>query len=394
MVKNQNKAQRIVIVGGGFAGCKAALELANKKNFEVTLISSSPHFEYHGALYRSATGYSPMEVVIPIKDILKRAKNVTFILDTIERIDSKKNCVISIDGNLYDYDNVIFAMGNVVNYFGIDGMEKYSLSMNSISHTIAIRNQLTTLFKQSGSSPTVAIVGAGASGVELAGEVEHFAKLVANRYGIESVKPKVVLIEGADRVLPMLDAKLSEKAAERLKKLGIDLRLNTRVNSCEAGKVCLDSGDLLADCIVWTAGSRAPDFYAKHSKVFTIERGRAKVDDYLRAYGQDNIYVLGDNANTKFSGMAQTALHDAKFVTRNFTREVNNQPLAQYKAYHPIYVIPVGHKWAVLQTQNKKWSGYKAWLVRRKADKQIFENFLPYKQAIKTWRKANRLARF
>jgi NADH dehydrogenase len=218
--------------------------------------------------------------------------------------------------------------------------------------------------------------------------------MVAHKYRGHVHHLRVVLIEGSDRVLPMFDPLLSAKAYKRLKKLGVEMRLNTKVNSCEAGKVCVDSGDIDADVIVWTAGSRPVDFYANHPKVFELERGRVKVDSYLRAKGHEDVYVLGDNAFTRYTGMAQTALYDARFVTRNILREQQGEKPVAYRARHPIYVVPVGSKWAVYQTPKRQWSGYKAWVVRRQADRAIWRQFLPYKKAIKQWRKANRLADF
>lgn len=389
------KTQKVIIVGGGFGGVKTALELANKKGFEVLLLSCGGNFEYHGALYRSATGRSPMEVVVPIKDILKRAKNVTFELDTIDYIDPKRKTISGSRGRTYQYDKLILALGNKINYFGIEGMEQHSFSMNTIAHTVALRNALTRLFKDdSVTEPKIAIVGGGASGVELAGELQNFARMVANKYRKHVRHPKIVLIEGEDRVLHNLDPVLSAKAYKRLQKMGVQLMLSTKVNSCEQSKICLDKEDIDADIIVWTAGSSPVDFYTDHPKVFAMERGRVQVDEYLCAKGHEDMYILGDNANTKFSGMAQTALHDAKFVARNLVAEQKGKSLAKYRNWHPIYVIPVGRRWAILQTQKSKISGYRGWLVRRRADRWIFNNFLPYKKAIKQWRKGNRLADF
>lgn len=388
------KTQRIVIVGGGFGGVKAALQLSNKPGFEVILISQTSNFEYHGALYRSATGHSPMEVVIPIRDILKRSKNVTFVLDAIKTIDPKKKLITSEVGNSYKYDQIILAMGNVVNYFGIEGMEQSSFSMSTIAQTIMLRNKLTELLKKPGSKPNIAIVGAGPTGAEIAGEIQSFARRIAHKYKIKMARPNVTLIEGLDRVLPSFDPVLSARAYKRLHKLGVHTRLNTKVNSCEPGKVCLSGEDIDADLIIWTAGSRISDFFMSHPKVFKLERGRVKVDEFLRADGQSHIFVIGDNAATPFSGMAQTALHDAKFVTRNMLRVAKEKEPVEYRPFKPTYVVSIGDKWAVLENNQHKLSGQRAWLLRRRADLWVFENFQPYKQAVKTWRKGNRMARF
>lgn len=381
------------MVGSGFGGVKAALELANKSDISVTLVSQSSNFEYHAALYRSGTGRSPLEVVLPLRDIFRRTRNVETALDKIVGIDTRKKHVVSETGNVYRYDKVIFAMGNVVNYFGISGMEKSTMTLDTIANTIALRHELTDLFKRQ-KRASVAVVGGGPAGVELAGELQHFAALVADKYKKPVTEVRVSLIEGGERVLPTLDPAASRKAQQRLKKLGVKLMLGTQVNSCLPGKVCISSGDIDADVIVWTAGSKAVGFYGEHPNIFELERGRVKVDQYLRAVGHEDIYVIGDNAATPYSGMAQTALHDASFVAKNILLEHKQQSPKWYTAITPIYAVPIGPKWAILQTKRKVSSGYHAWRMRRRADLAIYRNFQPYKKALKTWRKGNTLADF
>lgn len=389
------KATKVVVVGGGFGGVKTALNLANKPGFEVQLISDNTHFEYHGALYRSAVGHSPMEVVIPLKEIFKDSQNVELVLDSAGFIDAKKQRIASLTGNIYQYDKAVFALGNTVNYFGIHGLKQHTATMHDIPSTIKLRKELVDLFKEPHKHPVrIAIVGAGASGVELAGEIPAFAEFVAKKYGIKSPRVKVILIDGSDRVLPMLSQKASEKAAHHLHDLGVEVHLNIQVESCEKGNICMSAGNLGADLIVWTAGSKPVDFYANNPSVFTLGRGgRVVVDDHLLAQGQGDIYVLGDNADTPYSGMAQTALYDANFVTRNLTRMQQHKKLSHYKPKRPLYVVTAGPKWAVVQEGNKVTSGYRGWLTRRRADLAIFENFQPYEQAIKTWRQARKMSK-
>lgn len=386
------KKTKVVIVGGGFGGVKTALMLANNPAFDITLISLTGNFEYHGALYRSATGHSPLEVVIPLRDIFKRARNVQIVLDKIVHVNAVRRCVTSELGNIYDYDYVVFAMGNVVNYFGIKGMDKHSMSMATISDTIALRQKLIELARGRKEELYIAIIGAGPSGVELAGELGSFMKKVAHSHGKAHKKLKLMLIEGADRVLPMMNEKASKKAKHRLKKLGVQIHLNTIVNACEPGKVCMKSGDLDADLIIWTAGSKPVDFYSQFPSIFPLKKGRVAVDEHMLVKGQKHIYVIGDNAATPFSGMAQTALHDAKFVAHDLKLLHSGKRRFVYRVFHPIYVIPIGPNWAVSQTGKGVISGYKGWLVRRRADLWVFKNFEPYKKAIKTWRRGNRLS--
>lgn len=392
------KHLHIVVVGGGFGGVKTALELANKRGIDVTLISQGMNFEYHGALYRTATGRSPMEVVIPLRQIFKRAKNVSVVLDTITKIDPKMKRVESETGNIYAYDKIVLALGNVTNYFGIEGMEQHTATMTTVSNTMVLRHKLIALLRSKKQSIKIAVIGGGASGVELVAELPYFAELVAKKDKRPVKQLELTLIEGADRVLPLLDPRASDIAHKKLESQGIALRLNTRVNSCEKGKVCMDSGDISADLIVWTAGSRPADFYANNADVFTLERGKVVVDSFLRARDKKNshkdIYVIGDNAKTPYSGMAQTAIHDANFVARNFIALSRGMRLTLYRAWHPIYVVTVGPGWAVVQDGKKIVSGRIGWSIRRKADMWVFKNFEPYKKAIKTWRKGGKVAKF
>lgn len=391
----KSKITKVVIVGGGFGGVKSALELANKPGFSVQLISNNSHFEYHGALYRSAVGHSPMEVIIPLKDIFSDAKNVEIVLDSIGYIDAKKHCLASATGNTYSYDKVIFALGNRTNYFGIKGVATHSEEMQNINSTIKLRRKLVDLFSKNHSKPVrVAIIGAGASGVELAAEIPNFAKFVAKKSGIKASGVKVILVDGSDRVLPMLSPSASKKTAQRLKRIGIEVHLNISVESCENGKVCMSAGNLGADLIIWTAGSKPAEFYSKNPDAFTLGRGgRVVVDDYLRSTHSRNVYVIGDNADTKYSGMAQTALHNAIYVAKSLILESHDKSPKKYRPKKPIYVTTVGPKWAVAQVGNRVLSGRAGWSIRRQADLSIFKNFQPYKEAIKTWRQADKMTK-
>ncbi len=386
---------KIVIVGGGFAGVKLALELANKPGFEITLISKNADFEYHGALYRSATGQTPLEVVMRLGDIFKEAKNVECVIDAIKECDPKANVVKSDSGRQYQYDRLVLAMGNEKNFFGIEGLDHFAHTMYTIHDTMELRRDLVELFRLPHRKKVrVVVVGAGPSGVEVAGELQNFAHKVAEKYGHAAKEVEVELIEGAPRVLPILGEEVSKKALKRLEKLGVSVMLSKKVIKCSQNSIRLADGERAGDIIIWTAGSRAVPFYGQQPNLFTYERGKVVVDEYMHAVGHKNIYVLGDNAFTKFSGMAQTAVYDGAFVARNFLLELAHKKPQQYAARQPVYVVPIGRKWAVYEDKKNVRSGLYGWYMRRKADLWIYKNFLPYKQAVKTWRKGNRLAQF
>lgn len=392
MAKTHQK-QKVVIVGGGFGGVKLALELKDHQVFDVQLISNTTNFEYHGALYRTATGNSPTEVIIPLRELFKDAKNVEVILDTINRINPEAHSIKGVDGTIYSYDVLVLALGNQINYFGLEGMDEKTFNINSIGRTIALRHELVARFK-SGKETSVTVIGGGPTGVELAGEILHFADRVAEKYKKKVQPPKVRIIEGADRLLAMFDPVLSAKVYKRLKALNVEVLLSTKVNSCEEGKVCLSSGDIDSDIIVWTAGSKIAPFYETNAQYFTLERGKIAVDNHLRAKGHHNIFIIGDNAATPYAGMAQTALNDAEYLAENLLRQHRGSKLVPYNPKKPVYVVPVGINWAVYQSDKHQISGYKGWLLRRQADLAIYKKFKPYKQAIKHWRRGNSLAKF
>lgn len=350
---------KVVVVGGGFGGVKTALGLKNKPGFSVQLISDNTHFEYHGALYRSAVGYSPMEVVIPLKEIFEDAKNVEVVLDSAAIVNAQKQCIASATGETYRYDKAVFALGNTVNYYNIPGLEEHTVTMHDIPSTIRLRKQLIELFKTPRKKPVrIAIIGAGASGVELAGEIPSFAALITKKYGVPMPKLKIILIDASKRVLPMLSEKASAKTQRHLLEMGVEIHLNIGVESCENGTLCMSAGNLQADLIVWTAGSKPVDFYAKNPDIFTIGRGgRVTVNEYMQVAPYDNLYVIGDNADTPYSGMAQTALHDAKYVAHNLLREQKGEKLAHYYARRPLYVVTAGPKWAIMQQGTSVRSG-------------------------------------
>ena len=394
IMKQQNT--KVVVVGGGFGGVKTALNLMNKPGFSVQLISDNTHFQYHGALYRSAVGYSPMEVVIPLKEIFEKAKNVELVLDSAAVIRTDKNCIASSTGEIYRYDKAVFALGNTVNYYNIPGLEEHTVTMHDIPSTIRLRKKLIEIFKRPHKKPVrIAVIGAGASGVELAGEIPSFAQLITKKYGVPMPPLKIVLIDAAKRVLPMLSEKASEKTQRRLQEIGVEIHLNIGVNSCQDGTLCMTAGNLQADLIVWTAGSKPVDFFKNNSDAFALGRGgRVVVNDYMQVAPYDNVYVIGDNADTPYSGMAQTALHDAKYITHNFLRDQTGEEPAHYYAHRPLYVVTAGPQWAITQKGSSVRSGRQGWRTRRQADLSIFKNFQPYEQAIKTWRQANKRSSF
>lgn len=384
---------KVVVVGGGFGGIKTALELSVDPNISVTIISNSSNFEYNAALYRTATGRSPMEVAIPIKEIFKNCKNVNFIIDEMEKIDVPGKRIISKIGTDYKYDLAVLAIGQTINYFGIPGMQEFAHSMDSVKSTILLRERLKEVVLSSAlKQPHFVVIGAGPSGIELSAELNTFAKDIAKKFNTEEKEFRVTLIEGSDRVLPTFHPKISKKVHERLEKLGVEVRLNCKVTEARANAVYVENRPISTNTIVWTAGFQNNKFFSDNDHIFRLSKNKkVEVDEHMQA--TKAIYVIGDNANTKFSGMAQTALHDAEYVANDILNQQYERSRKKYKPKQPLYVVPVGDNYAVFDSRYVHLYGYPAWILRRMADFRLYNNFEPLKNAIKTWRMGGQMAR-
>ncbi len=370
--------KRVVIVGGGFAGVKAALELAKDDRFKVTLISNRTCFEYHAALYRSVTGRSVLEVALPLSEIFARTR-VEVVEDTIVKLEPSKQAVIGADGSRYTYETLILALGNVTAYFGIKGLEEYSYGMKSVNEALRLRHHLHgQLSTHKDIDEHYVVVGAGPTGVELASELQSYLTQIYRRHRIGNKRFMVDVVEAAPAVLPSVP-QLSRRVERRLKQLGIHLDTNTAVEGETVDTLKLPHGTIKSHSVVWTAGVTGHPLYTQYPKIFTLGKGgRVAVDRNLKA--APGIYVLGDSAATKYSGMAQTALYDGQFVA-DYLRG-NKYP---YRPKLPIAAIPVGRKWCAVAIGRLTFYGRLGWVVRRYLDLKLYSGILPLRLALRTW---------
>lgn len=378
-----DQPRRIVIVGGGFAGVRAAMKLANRREFTVKLISQRSYFEYHAALYRSATGRSPLEVAIPLADFFGGARNVEVVIDRITRIDPKAR-VIQSEEFRYQYDSLILAVGGVTQYFHIDGLAEYSYGVKTIQEALELKRHLHE--DLTGHQPHhYVVIGAGATGVELAAEMTAYLSHVRRRHGLRGAGFTVDLIEASERILPQLPARFSDPIAKRLKKLGVKIHLNMAVKGETLDALQLPHGEVKTHTVVWTAGQANNPLFAAHPEIFRLGRkGLVETDKHLKAH--DDIYVVGDSAQTTYAGMAQTALHDANLVAENLIRQVKGQRSLAYHPERPIYAIPVGPRWSGVLWGRVRIYGYAGWVLRRLADLRLYLKFLTSGKAFTAWR--------
>lgn len=372
----------VVVVGGGFGGVKAALELSRDDRFAVTLISDREYFQYFPTLYRTATGGLDAQSQIPLKTIFA-GKPVEVVVDKATAVDPRGKRITTASGKTFEYDDAIFALGVVTNYFGISGLEEFSFGMKSIEEIKELKSHIKQqLLDPKEPELRFVVVGGGPTGIELAGALPNYIHKLMQVNGIKKRKVRVDLVEGAPRLMPRMPKSTSKAIARRLKTLGVELHLGQPVEGETAEGLNVGGKTIISNTVIWTAGMANNPFFKENSFSFG-PRGKVGVNVYLQA--DDNIYVLGDNANTPYSGMAQTAIYDGEFVAKNLIRVQDGKDQRAYKPKKPVYVTPVGEGWAAAMWGKLEFFGMSGWLLRQAADARAFASLEPLTRAAKQW---------
>jgi len=375
-----SEKHKVLVVGGGFGGVKTAQELSKDYNLEVTLLSDDSDLRYYPTLYHTATGGSRANSSIPL-DIIFEDYNVTIKKGYAEIIDRHKKTITTKDHQVFKYDTLVLSLGVVTNYFNIDGMEEYSYSIKSQSEAARLKKHVHEQLSQSHKpDPNYIVIGAGPSGIELAGTLPAYVSHVMKRHGLPARKVHVDIVEAAPRLLPSMPPKVSRLVKRRLKKLGVKIYTNSSVTGLDANHLEIKKKQIRSHTVIWTAGVTNNPFYAENKFVVT-NHGKVSVNTYLEA--EEDIYVIGDNANTPYSGLAQTALHDGHFVATNIKRKLRGKKQKSYKARMPVSIIPAGKHWAVIVWGGVVISGWFGWLLREVADLIGFRD-------LETWPKASK----
>lgn len=374
--------KQILIVGGGFGGVKAALELSKNPQIEVTLLSDRPTFRYYPALYHTATGGLHDQTSIPLDTILE-GKPITLRQGAAEKIDRQKKVIITTDGKHLPYDILVLALGVVTNYFGIKGLEAYSYGIKSQEQINRFKQHIhQQLIDEHKPDSHYVIVGAGPTGIELAGALPAYLSTVMQNHQIKNHKAHIEIIEAAPRLLPRSSAKVSKAVAKRLKGLGISLKLGQSVQGETADSLMVSGKPIASKTVIWTAGTSNHPFF-NANKFVIADHGKVAVDASLLA--EEDIYVIGDNANTHFSGLAEIAVRDGVYVAEAITRQLAGKKPKAYHQKAPITVIPVGHNWATVEWHGKSLTGLVGWWLREAADWVAFKDIEPWWKATEQW---------
>ncbi len=377
------KKQRVLIVGGGFGGVKSALELAGHPDFQVTLVANKPFFEYFPMMYHTATGGSKVVSTIPLGELFS-GKRIEIVVDTASKLDRKNKTLKLASGGKLEFDILILALGAVTNYFGIPGMPEYSFGIKSLHDAEAFKSHLHKQLQEKGAfDEHYIIIGGGPTGVELAGALPDYLKQLAKLHGIKGKrKPHIDLVEAAPRLMPRMPVSVSRALAKRLRSLGVKIYFGKPVQAASADALMLDGKPVKSHTVIWTAGIANNPFF-KDNHFMLAQNGRVQVDQLMQAW--PGIFVIGDNADTPYSGMAQTALHDALYVTKNLKRYADGKNPYAYKPKKPVYVTPAGKNWAVVVWGRVHFYGRLGWWFRRTAD------WIGYRDIEPWWKATDRL---
>lgn len=391
----------ILIIGGGFGGVACALTLAKHNHLpaKVTLVSDKPHLEYTPGLYRVVVGHPPLETCIPLSEIFS-GKNIMCVTDTIISVNLLEKKALGSSGDFYQFDYVVLGIGSQTAYFNIPGLADFSFGFKSITEAIRLNRHILKLFNECKAPHASAdakmhfvVVGAGASGVELAGELAFYTHKLAKRYNIPSSLITIDLIEAASRILSSFPESVSLKIKKRLHKLGVNIFTHRPIQRAEVQELHLKGLTMKSDTVIWTAGIEPNELFAKIAGLTFDNKGKVLVDEYLRARSFKNVFTIGDGAATPYSGMAQTAIREGVVVAQNIISTLADSPLVLYQAKQPYYSLPVGPGWAATLIGSVTIYGKIGWLLRKLADLRYFISILSPAKAIVAFRSGKALCR-
>lgn len=377
----ETKKERVVILGGGFAGLRLARKLS-KKNFQVVLLDRNNFHAFQPLFYQVATsGLEPAAIAFPLRKVFQKQSHVHIRIADVQEVDYERQLVISNIGYL-NYDHLVLALGADTNYFGNENIRRNAVPMKSLNEAIGLRNKILSNYELAlnetdperiSSLMNVVIVGGGPTGVELAGALAEMKRFILPKDypELDFSKMRVQLLEAAPRVLAGYSDKSAKRAERYLEKLGVEVLINTMVQDYDGQEIKLKGADpLYAHTLIWAAGVKAntieglPDFvYGKNDRLI--------VNTYNQVHGLNNIYAIGDMAYMETESfpnghpqVAQAATQQASNLFVNLVRQQRGKELRPFVYDNKGAMATIGRNLAVADLPaNIRLGGIPAWLL-------------------------------
>ena len=367
--------RRIVIVGAGFGGLRAARDLA-AADVAVTVIDRANHHLFQPLLYQVATAVlAPTEIVSPIRHLLRDQRNAQVWMAEVRSVDLNARVVRLHDGRQVDYDFLVVAAGSEPSYFGRDEWARHAPGLKTLLDALEVRRRFLAAFEAAEQHGvpgplTFVVIGGGPTGVELAGMLPDITRFAfpGEFRRVDPARTRVLLLEGGPRLLPTFAASASARALEDLVALGVEVRLSTRVTRVDADAVYLDAERVAADGIFWAAGNSASPL-GRTLGVPLDRTGRVVVEPDLSVPGHPEVFVVGDLAAAALPdggfapGVAPAATQMGAVAADNIIRTLRGEPRRAFVYHDRGQLATIGRRRAVAQFGRRVISGAPAWFL-------------------------------
>ena len=375
--------KRVVIVGGGFAGVNAARALRHA-DADVLLIDRRNHHIFQPLLYQVATAVlSPAEIAAPIRQLEVKQRNLSVLLAEVTGVDVASSTIEASSPGLGNrkiaYDYLVVAAGARPSYFGHDEFAQFAPGLKNLSDAEAIRAKILSAFEVAATTEdegerarqmTFVLVGAGATGVELAASLAQMVKVTlrGNFRSIDPAKASIILLDAGKRVLPTFAESLSRRVTRRLTNLGVKVLTGVKVETVDAQGVVAGGNRIRSATVLWTAGVAASPI-PKMLGAQTDRAGRALVDPFLKVVDAPGVYVVGDAASVvqnehPVPGVAQAAIQQGRYVGRLIAKELKGRKVKRpFRYFDKGNMAVVGKNYAILERGGLRMSGILTWFV-------------------------------
>lgn len=373
-----DRRQKVVIVGAGFGGLSAARSLANQ-DVDVLLIDRNNYHAFLPLLYQvAAAEIEAGQIAQPVRSVISRYPNVDFMMATVTGVDTAQQIVYTSVRKV-EYDYLILAMGTTHHFFGVPGADQFAFPLKTIGQAQRMRDHILQRFEAAASEIdprkrqellTFVVVGGGPTGVEYAGALQELINKPLRRDfpRLDFNDVRIVLVEGAERILGMFADELGEYARARLERMGVEVLVEAFVNEVSAESVTLSNNTTIPTrTVIWTAGVKGESL-AEQWELPTRRNGQVPVDPSLRVPDVDNVFVIGDLAYVEQDDkplpmLAQVAMQQGKVAAHNIINLQNDATLESFRYVDKGSMATIGRNAAVAEVGGVAFKGFTAWLL-------------------------------